>query len=85
MHGLGDWEAEEIVALFQQWGEIDRCHRKLAHRGSSQGKVWASPSSVRRVLAARGLRLRRPKRAGTSTRRGVPALGDLHPQLDLDV
>jgi hypothetical protein len=34
VHGLLDWEVAEIVALFQRWGESDRSHRKLAHRGS---------------------------------------------------
>jgi putative transposase len=66
------WEQNEIVALFEQWGEVDRCHRKLAHRGSYLHRVWVSPSSVRRVLAARGLRLRRPRRVGTSSRRPFP-------------
>ena len=34
MHGLLDDEVAEIVALYHEWGEIDRSHRKLAHRGS---------------------------------------------------
>jgi transposase len=34
LHGLLDWEVAEIVRLFEQWGEVDRSHRKLAHRGS---------------------------------------------------
>lgn len=73
VHGLLAWEAEEIVKLFDEWGEIDRSHRKLAHRGSYLGRVWVSPASVRRVLAAHGLRLRRPKRPGTSQRRPFPS------------
>jgi hypothetical protein len=24
----------EIIALFHEWGEIERSHRKLAHRGT---------------------------------------------------
>lgn len=72
MHGLLDWEAAEIVALFNQWAQIDTSHRKLAHRGSYLGRVWVSPSSVRRVLAAQGLYLRRPRRVGTSKRRPFP-------------
>ena len=32
VHGLLDDEVAEIVALFGQWGEVDRSHRKLAHR-----------------------------------------------------
>jgi transposase len=58
MHGLLDWEVAEIVRLFEEWGEIDRSHRKLAHRGSYLERVWVSPSSVRRVLEREGLRLR---------------------------
>jgi hypothetical protein len=34
MHGLLAEEVDEIVALFHEWGETDRSHRKLAHRGS---------------------------------------------------
>jgi hypothetical protein len=34
MHGLLTEEAEAILALFEEWGETDRAHRKLAHRGS---------------------------------------------------
>jgi hypothetical protein len=33
-------EATEILALFDEWGEVDRSHRKLAHRGSYLGRVW---------------------------------------------
>jgi transposase InsO family protein len=72
VHGLLPSEREAIVAVFEQWGEIDRSHRKLAHRGSYLGVVWVSPSTVKRVLAAQGLHLKRPKRAGTSARRPFP-------------
>lgn len=58
MHGLLAQEVDEIVALFHEWGETDRSHRKLAHRGSYLHRLWVSPSSVRRVLDAQGLRLR---------------------------
>jgi transposase-like protein len=37
MHGLLDWEVAEIIRLLDEWGEVDRSHRKLAHRGSSWG------------------------------------------------
>jgi len=72
LHGLLAWEAAEIVRLFHQWGEIDRSHRKLAHRGSYLERGWASPSSVRRVLAAEGLRLRPLPRPGRSVRKPFP-------------
>jgi hypothetical protein len=84
VHGLLAWRAEEIVRLFEQCGEVDRWQRKLAQRGSSLGRVWLSPSSVRRVLAAHGLRLRRPKRPWEVAAAAVPAVGDLHAQQHLD-
>ncbi|MGH2717149.1 MAG: hypothetical protein ACRDJU_01030 [Actinomycetota bacterium] len=59
--------------MFEEWGELDRSHRKLAHRGSYLTRVWVSPSTVRRVLAARGLALHRPPRPASSARRPFPA------------
>lgn len=72
VHRLLDEEQAGIVALFEQWGEIDRSHRKLAHRGSYLGRIWVSPSSVKRVLAAQGLHLPGPKRPGRAVRRPFP-------------
>ena len=72
LHGLLPDEVAEIMALFHQWGEVDRSHRKLAHRGSYLERVWVSPSSVRRVLAAEGLRLRPLPRPGRSVRKPFP-------------
>jgi hypothetical protein len=72
VHGLLEDEQDAIVALFDQWGEIDRSHRKLAHRGSREQLVWVSPSTVMRVLAAQGLVLRAPRRAGRCERRPFP-------------
>jgi hypothetical protein len=57
LHGLRPEEVTAILELFERWGEIDRSHRKLAHRGSYIGEVWVSPATVRRVLAAHGLHL----------------------------
>jgi len=57
MHGLLADEVAEIVAIYHEWADVDRSHRKLAHRGSYLERVWVSPSSVRRVLAAQGLSL----------------------------
>ena len=34
MHGLGPEEVEAILALFDKWGQTERSHRELAHRGS---------------------------------------------------
>ena len=72
MHGLLDGEVAEIVRLFDEWGEVDRSHRKLAHRGSYLERVWVSPSSVRRVLAAQGLQLHPLPRPGRSVRKPFP-------------
>jgi putative transposase len=71
-HGLLPAEVDEIIALFHEWGEVDRSHRKLAHRGSYLGRVWVSPSSVRRVLAGHGLVLHPPPRPGRSIRKPFP-------------
>jgi hypothetical protein len=60
MHGLLDWEVAAIVGLAEEWGEVDRSHHKLAHRGSRLGRVWVSPASVYRVLAAHDLVLPTP-------------------------
>jgi hypothetical protein len=53
-------------------GEVDRSHRKLAHRGSYLERVWVSPASVRRVLEREGLRLRPLPRPGRSVRKPFP-------------
>jgi putative transposase len=55
LHSLLDWERAAILELFDDWAEIDRSHRKLAHRGSRLGKVFVSESSVLRVLQAENL------------------------------
>jgi putative transposase len=49
VHGLLSWEEAEILDLIEEWGQIDRSHRKLAHRGSRLGVVFVSPSTVLRV------------------------------------
>ena len=79
MHGLLDWEVAAIVRLFEAWGEVDRSHRKLAHRGSYLERVWVSPASVRRVLAREGLRLRPLPRPGRSIRKPFPDWVDYRP------
>ena len=72
MHGLLPEETEEILALFEEWGETDRSHRKLAHRGSYLGRFWVSPSSVRRVLSLADKHFRPLPRPGKSRRRPFP-------------
>jgi transposase InsO family protein len=54
VHGLLGWERAAIVSLVEAWGDVDRSHRKLAHRGSRLGLVHVSESTVRRVLADEG-------------------------------
>ena len=54
VHALRPEEVTAILALADEWGEIDGSHRKLAHRGSYLGRVWVSPATVLRVLLAHG-------------------------------
>jgi len=67
LHALLPAERVAIIDLFEAWGAIDRSHRKLAHRGSRLGLVYASESTVLRVLAAEGLVL-----PGNPAREPVP-------------
>jgi transposase InsO family protein len=55
VHALLDWERDAVVKLAEEWGEIDRSHRKLAHRGSRLEIVHVSESTVWRVLVAAGI------------------------------
>lgn len=71
-HGLLPGEEREILALFDEWGETDRSHRKLAHRGSYLHRVWVSPSSVRRVLFLADKHFRPRPRPGRSERKQFP-------------
>ncbi len=57
VHALRPEEVTAILALADEWGEIDASHRKLAHRGSYLGRVWVSPSTVLRVLLEYGRQL----------------------------
>jgi putative transposase len=49
VHRILAWEEEAILELIEQWGWVDRSHRKLAHRGSYTGAVFVSPSTLLRV------------------------------------
>jgi transposase InsO family protein len=72
LHRLLPWEVDEILAVCEEWGEVDRSHRKLAHRGSYEGRVWASPATFRRVLAAHGLILPKPPPPSRTKKRPWP-------------
>ncbi len=65
-------EIEEILDLFDAWGETDRSHRRLAHRGSYENRFWASPSTVRRVLHEADLHFRPLPRPAKGKRRPFP-------------
>jgi len=80
LHGLLAEEAAQILALFEEWGETDRSHRKLAHRGSYLGLVWVSPSSVRRVLFLADKHFRPLPRPGRAVRRPFPAWAEYTPK-----
>jgi transposase InsO family protein len=78
-HALLDWERAALVKVAEEWGEVDRSHRKLAHRGSRLGVVHASESTVLRVLTAEGVHL--PQRPAREPRpaRAWPAWAELVP------
>jgi putative transposase len=79
LHGLLPEEAAAILAVFDEWGETDRSHRKLAHRGSYLGRFWASPASVRRVLFLADKHFRPLPRPARSARRPFPDWVDYTP------
>lgn len=54
-HQILAWERKAILDLCEEWGEVDRSHRKLAHRGSRLEKVFVSESTVFRVLSDENL------------------------------
>jgi transposase-like protein len=85
VHALLDWERAAIVKLAEEWGEIDRSHRKLAHRGSRLDMVHASESTVLRVLIAEGVHLPgRPAREPRA-KRPFPPVGRAGTRGDLDL
>jgi hypothetical protein len=73
LHAITAAQEAAIIAVFEAHGLTDRSHRKLAHRGSYEGVVWVSESTVRRVLAAQGLRVRAPR--GPIGALAVPRMG----------
>jgi putative transposase len=79
VHGLLDWEVKAILELAEQWGQVDRSHRKLAHRGSYLHRVWVSPASVYRVLVAHDLVLPAPPTRAPVQRQPWPDWIDYRP------
>ncbi|WP_345314616.1 integrase core domain-containing protein [Garicola koreensis] len=59
-HALLTAEREATLDIAEGWAEIDRSHRKLAHRGFRLEAFYASESTVLRVLREAGLRLPGP-------------------------
>jgi putative transposase len=57
VHGILPGERDAIIWLHEQWGSIDKSHRRLAHRGSRLDLVHVSESTVSRVLRAENLLL----------------------------
>ena len=70
--GLLEEEKSQILLVFEQWSDVDRSHRKLAHRGSYLGLFWASPSTVRRVLFLADKRFKPLPRPGNSKKKKIP-------------
>jgi putative transposase len=79
VHGLLPEEVGEILALFEEWDEVDRSHRKLAHRGSYLSRVWVSPSTVRRVLFLTDKHFRPMPRPARSAKRPFPEWAEYKP------
>lgn len=57
VHRILPWEEQAILELIEQWGPVDRSHRKLAHRGSYTGVVFVAPSTLLRVALKNRVRL----------------------------
>lgn len=80
LHGILDWEEAEILALHAEFADIDKSHRKLAHRGSYERRVWVSESTVFRVLAAHGKVLPDKPRPAPTAKKPWPDWVDLRPR-----
>jgi len=79
LHALLDWEKSAIVKVAEDWGEIDRSHRKLAHRASRLDLVHMSESSVLRVLTQAGIHLPEPGPRQRRPARAWPEWAELVP------
>jgi len=79
VNALLEDEVDAIVEVFDTWGERDRSHRRLAHRGSYIGRFWASPSTVRRVLTLQDKHFRPLPRPAKGERRPFPDWASYRP------
>ena len=79
VHALLDWERAAIIDIAEEWAEVDRSHRKLAHRGSRLKAFYASESTVLRVLRDAGIRLPEQPSAERRERRPWPDWAELVP------
>jgi hypothetical protein len=70
VHALLDWEREAILELAECGARSTAANRKLAHRGSREGLVHVSESTVWRVLVAAGVIL--PAAAAREPRAKTP-------------
>jgi putative transposase len=57
VHRILPWEEQAILDLIEEWGLVDRSHRKLAYRGSYTGRVFVSPSTLLRVALRHQVKL----------------------------
>ena len=78
-HALLDHERAAIVKIAEEWAEIDRSHRKLAHRGSRLEAFYASESTVLRVLTDHGMHLPEQAPRERQPSRPWPAWAELVP------
>jgi putative transposase len=85
VHGILESEEREILALFDEWGETDRSHRKLAHRGSYLHRVWVSPSTVRRGASPGGQARPPTAQARHVEADTIPGVGRLPTEQHLDI
>ena len=68
------------MQIAEGWAEVDRSHRKLAHRGSRlEAFSYASESTVLRVLREAGLRLPGPAAREPLEPRAWPEWAELVP------
>jgi hypothetical protein len=81
LHALLDHERIAIVKLAEEWAEIDRSHRKLAHRGSRLSD--RARLGVNRAAGAgrRGRRAARPRPARIASGDAVAGLGRPGPRV----